>query len=190
MRIIAGQARGRVLAAPKGMDTRPTQGKVRESLFNILRPWLHQARVLDLFAGSGQLGLEALSQGAKRAVLCDASRDAIRVIRANAEKTHLSEQCEIICADAVTLLSRYAGKRKFDLVFLDPPYASRLIPQILTLFFEKQLLEADARIMCETANAEDVFGEFETLKERYEVLRASRYGAAYVTVLAVKGELV
>lgn len=190
MRIITGKARGTHLATLAGDATRPTAERTKEAVFSVLRASIPESEVLDLFAGSGQLGLEALSQGAKRAVLCDASRDAIRVIRANAEKTHLSEQCEIICADAVTLLSRYAGKRKFDLVFLDPPYASRLIPQILTLLFEKQLLEADARIMCETANAEDVFGEFETLKERYEVLRASRYGAAYVTVLAVKGELV
>ena len=109
-------------------------------------------------------------------------------IRANAEKTHLLPQCEIVCADAASVLSRYAGMRKFDLVFLDPPYATRMIPQILETLDQKGMLSADARVMCETANAEDVFGELTHLTERYEILRTSRYGAAYVTILTPKGE--
>ena len=188
MRIITGKARGTHLATLEGVHTRPTAERTKEAVFSMLRGSIPDAEVLDLFAGSGQLALEALSQGAKRAVLCDSARDAIRIIRANAEKTHLLPQCEIVCADAASVLSRYAGTRKFDLVFLDPPYATRMIPQILETLDQKGMLSADARVMCETANAEDVFGELTHLTERYEILRTSRYGAAYVTILTPKGE--
>ncbi len=190
MRIITGKARGTHLVTLAGDATRPTAERTKEAVFSILRASIPDSEVLDLFAGSGQLGLEAISQGAKHAVLCDASREAIRVIRTNAEKTHLSEQCEIVCSDAAAFLSRCVGNRKFDLVFLDPPYALHLIPQMLTILSQKQLLQKDARIMCETANAEDVFGGSAELNERYEVLRASRYGAAQVTILTPKGEFV
>ena len=168
--------------------TRPTAERTKEAVFSMLRARIPDAEVLDLFAGSGQLALEALSQGASRAVLCDASRAAERVIRSNAEKTHLSEQCEILCADAMSVLSRYAGMRKFDLVFLDPPYAAGLIPQVLATLLDRELLSPDACVMCETAKAEDVFAERTELAGRFEILRASRYGAAHITILTPKGE--
>ncbi len=186
MRIITGKARGTRLATLEGEATRPTAERTKEAVFSMLRFEIPDAEVLDLFAGSGQLGLEALSQGAARAVLCDSSRDAVRIIRSNAEKTRLSEQCEIVCADALSLLSRYEGKRKFDLVFLDPPYASGLIPQVLSVLSDRGLLANHAHVMCETAKAEDVFCENATLAERFEILRASRYGAAQITILTPK----
>lgn len=186
MRIITGKARGTRLATLEGEATRPTAERTKEAVFSMLRFEIPDAEVLDLFAGSGQLGLEALSQGAARAVFCDASRDAVRIIRSNAEKTRLSEQCEIVCADALSLLSRYEGKRKFDLVFLDPPYASGLIPQVLSVLSDRGLLANHAHVMCETAKAEDVFCENAKLAERFEMLRASRYGAAQITILTPK----
>jgi 16S rRNA (guanine966-N2)-methyltransferase len=123
MRIIAGCARGRTLRAPKGSDTRPTQDYVRESLFNILMRDVPDAEVLDLFAGSGALALEALSRGAANAVFCDVSPEAVACIRANTEALRLTERVTILRADWADALNRLAGeKRAFTLVFLDPPY--------------------------------------------------------------------
>ncbi len=123
MRIIAGNARGRALRAPRGNDTRPTQDYVRESLFNILVRDVPDAEVLDLFAGSGALALEALSRGAASAVLADVSPDAVTCIRANVEALRFSDQAEILRADWADALARLAkAKRAFTLVFLDPPY--------------------------------------------------------------------
>lgn len=123
MRIIAGSARGTPLLAPKGMDTRPTQDKVKESLFNMLQGQLEDGAALDLFAGSGALGLEAVSRGAGRAVLVDQSREAAQCIRRNIEKLRFQDRAELLACDwkqAVSKLSREG--RRFDLVFLDPPY--------------------------------------------------------------------
>ena len=123
MRIIAGSARGRTIAAPKGQDTRPTQDYVRESLFNILQRDVPEAHVLDLFAGSGALALEALSRGAADAVLADHAADAIQAIQRNVEMLHFQEQTTVIRADWQATLARLTGEgRRFSLVFLDPPY--------------------------------------------------------------------
>ena len=123
MRIIAGSARGTPLLAPKGMDTRPTQDKVKESLFNMLQGQLEDGAALDLFAGSGALGLEAVSRGASRAVLVDQSREASQCIRRNIEKLRFQDRAELLTCDWKQAVSKLAREsRKFDLVFLDPPY--------------------------------------------------------------------
>lgn len=186
MRIITGRARGTKLATLAGENTRPTAERTKEAVFSMLREYIPDASVLDLFAGSGQMGLEALSQGAARAVFCDSSKEALAVVRANAEKTHLIEQCELFLSDARTLLRRLKGQKRFDVVFLDPPYAACAIPACLELLLSCDLLEADARIVCETANEADVFGARQELADCFEVLRVARYGAAHVTVLTQK----
>lgn len=117
MRIIAGEHRGRRLFAPEGDETRPTGDKVKEALFSIIRSDVPDAEVLDLFAGSGALSLEALSRGAKSAVLCDKSKKAVAVIKRNVEMVGYSDRARIITGDWQTAV---AGK--FSLVFLDPPY--------------------------------------------------------------------
>lgn len=183
MRIITGKARGTKLATLAGEQTRPTAERVKEAVFSMLFEKLPDAEVLDLFAGSGQLGLEALSRGAVHAVFCDSAREALTVVRSNAEKTRLNEQCEFVCADARTLLRRLKGTRGFDLVFLDPPYASGAIPSCLELLLSGELLKPQARLVCETAQAEDVFGGRDELKNAFTVLREVRYGAAYITIL-------
>ena len=186
MRIITGKARGTRLLTLAGEATRPTAERVKEAVFSMLRFDLPDARVLDLFAGSGQLALEALSQGAESAVLCDASKEAVGIIRANAEKTRLSEACEILCMDAGTALARMRGRRSFDLVFLDPPYALGLLPKLLPCLLEYGLLSPRAKLVCETAEEADVFGNDEGLKQCFSVLRTARYGAAFITVLTPK----
>ena len=121
MRIIGGEARGRRLFAPEGLETRPTADKVRESLFNILRFETPGARVLDLFCGTGALGLEALSRGAREAVFNDLSRDSVRLVGENIRKLGLGrDEAKVYNLDYSVCLDRLEGK--FDIVFLDPPY--------------------------------------------------------------------
>ena len=123
MRIISGTARSRQIATPEGKDTRPTLDRVRENLFNILQNRIYSSYVLDLFAGSGALSLEALSRGASFAIMCDIDRKANRVEKLNVERLGFSDRTEIYCCDWRTALKNLKSRgMKFDLVFLDPPY--------------------------------------------------------------------
>ncbi len=123
MRIISGTARNRRIEAPEGRNTRPTLDRVRENLFNILQTRTPSSVVLDLFAGSGALSLEALSRGASFAVMCDSDRNASRVERKNTEALGFSDRTEIFCCDWRTAVRILSGREtKFDLIFLDPPY--------------------------------------------------------------------
>ncbi|MBX5477410.1 MAG: 16S rRNA (guanine(966)-N(2))-methyltransferase RsmD [Clostridia bacterium] len=125
MRVIAGEARGRPLVAPPGRTTRPTSDRVREALFSMLHDEVSGSRVLDLYAGSGALGIEALSRGAREAVFVERGAAAQRCIRLNLERCGFAERARVLRDDAVRALQRLAedGER-FDLIFLDPPYAS------------------------------------------------------------------
>jgi len=122
LRIIAGSARGRRIEAPEGRDTRPTLDRVRENLFNMLQGSVADARVLDLFAGSGALSLEALSRGAESAVMADRDREACRVIRKNTEALRFSDRARILQSEWKQTVQALRGEQ-FDLIFLDPPYA-------------------------------------------------------------------
>jgi 16S rRNA (guanine966-N2)-methyltransferase len=126
-RVVAGKCGGIPLIAPKGEKTRPTTDKVKEALFSILQMRLPDADFLDLFAGSGQMGIEAVSRGAKRAVLVDENNDSGRVISANIEKTKLQRQISLVKRDVFRTLDDL-GERKetFDIIFMDPPYASAI----------------------------------------------------------------
>lgn len=153
MRIIGGSARGRTLLAPKGLDTRPTQDAVRESLCNILRREIPDAVVLDLFAGTGALALECLSRGAARAVLVDCSRPVIEVIRRNVVCAGFAQQAQCLCCDWRVALTRMAGEEgsapAFDLVFLDPPYNRVDLTQVCGLLVASGLLAEGALIVAE-----------------------------------------
>ena len=187
MRIITGKARGTKLQTLAGEATRPTAERTKEAIFSMINFDIAGARVLDLFAGSGQLGLEALSRGAKSAVLNDSSREAAAIIRANAEKTRLVDSCEILSTDWQPVLRRFAGRETFGLVFLDPPYAGGFLPKVLGKMIEWDLLSDGAVVVCESANEEDVFGGNEELKNQFTVRRVARYGAACVTILEKGG---
>ena len=188
MRIITGKARGTKLQTLAGEATRPTAERTKEAIFSMINFDIAGSRVLDLFAGSGQLGLEALSRGAKYAVFNDSSREAAAIIRANAEKTRLIDSCEILSTDWQPVLRRFAGRERFELSFLDPPYASGFLPKVLAKMIEWDLLADGAVIVCESANEEDVFAGNEELKNQFAVRRVARYGAACVTILE-KGEI-
>jgi 16S rRNA (guanine966-N2)-methyltransferase len=139
MRIIAGERKGHTIFAPKGIQTRPTSDRVRENVFNIVAPWIEGARVLDLYAGSGAMGLEALSRGAASAVFVETEPQAIRAIERNLDKLRLTG-ARVVRLDASTGLAQEAAAgRKYDLVLADPPYSmtdydalARYLPLVLS----------------------------------------------------------
>lgn len=146
MRVITGTAGGTNLKAPDGMQTRPTADKVKQALFNIIQFEI-VGDVLDLFAGSGQLGIEALSRGAKSAVFVDAGRQAISVVRENLNKTHLADRAECFQMDYASYLKRC--RRKFHLIFLDPPYAEKFLENAIKSISEIDILEENGIIVTE-----------------------------------------
>lgn len=166
MQIIAGERRGTRLFAPQGMDTRPTQAMVKESLFSIIQLYVPDARVLDLFAGSGSLALEALSRGAEEAVLVDANREAVACIRKNVEKLRYQQQTQLLSCDWQHALSQM--NRPFDLVFLDPPYRMEILPDCCRKMASAGLLNPGCLLVLEHRSGLDVDpGEgFALLKER------------------------
>ena len=171
MRIITGTARGARLKAPKGLDTRPTADRVKESLFSILGERVRGARVLDLFAGTGSLGLEALSRGAASAVFVD--RATVSVIRENAVHTHLLASAQFLRQDVLTALPRLAAAgEKFDLVFCDPPYETGLWQRVLLALDRFPLLSPEALVVVERGAAKKELPPFSTLVWQ----RTVRYG--------------
>ena len=185
MRIITGTARGVKLATLSGENTRPTGERAKEAIFSMLQFEMEDRQVLDLFAGSGQMGLEAVSRGAAHAVLVDRAKDAVEIVKKNCLKTRLALSCEVFCADYREFLRTCRGRRKFDLVFLDPPYAAELLPRCLALLVQGNLLTPNALIVAECASPEDVFAGDDTLAAQFEIKKQNRYGIACVTVLAL-----
>ena len=183
MRIIAGEARSRQLKTPEGRDTRPTLDRVRENMFNILRMRVPDARVLDLFAGSGALSLEAVSRGAAFAVMVDHDRAAIAAERANVEALRFGDRTRVLSMDwrrAVSLLQ--AENERFDLVFLDPPYAMRDMTEVMTAL--TPLLNEDALVVLE--HQADVMP---ATADGYRMTDNRKYGYVGVSFFAYAGEV-
>lgn len=185
MRIISGKARGCKLYSLEGENTRPTAERVKEAVFSMIQFDIEGREVLDLFAGSGQLGLEAVSRGAAHADLVDNTKAAIEVIRKNCVKTKLALDTSVFCSDFSDFLRGHKGRGKYDIVFLDPPYAAKAIPEVLKLLLRYELLKPSSVIVCESASFEDVFGESTTLVNRYRIKKQTRYGIAHVTLLTL-----
>lgn len=185
MRIITGSARGTKLATLEGEATRPTAERVKEAIFSMIQFDLPDTWVLDLFAGSGQLGLEALSRGAEKAHLIDNSPDAVNIIKQNAQKTHLYNRCRVLTMDWAEYLRSSKGLYKFDFVFLDPPYSTGLLHDALALLPECQLLSDGAWIFAEDEKGDPFDGD-ETLAARYNIEKSNRYGRIHITVLTLK----
>ena len=152
MRVITGSARGRRLRELEGLETRPTTDRVKESMFNILQFDIEGSRVLDLFAGTGQLGIEALSRGAAAAVFVEQRRDAAALIRENLKLTGLTDRARVVNGEALSYLAS-AGER-FDLVFLDPPYAAGLWKPALEAVSRFDILSDHGIIICESPQDE------------------------------------
>lgn len=173
MRVITGTARGRKLREPKNMDIRPTTDKVKESLFSIIQFDVAGRRALDLFAGTGQLGIEALSRGAKSATFVDQSNDAIAITKENLASCGLSAQ--VVRDDAISFLERCG---EFDLIFLDPPYASGLLEAALRKINKFDILADGGIIICETESQTIL----KPLDPPYFIGRAYKYGKVKLTV--------
>lgn len=182
MRIITGTARGTKLLSPEGTATRPTSERAKEAVFSTLAFDITGRKVLDLFAGSGQLALEALSRGAVSAVLVDNAASAIDVIKKNVIKTHMESKATVVRMDCLSYLKSTRPERPFDLIFIDPPYIKRLVPDMLTVILERGLASPDAIFVCESEE-EDVFEGNETLRTQFTVRRMGRYAKAVVTIL-------
>lgn len=183
MRIITGRARGVKLSSLEGVETRPTAERAKEAVFSMLQFEIEDRYVLDLFSGSGQLGLEAVSRGAAGAVLVDRSRDAVEIIKKNCLKTKLAPFCEVLCADYAEFLRSCKGKRKFNLVFLDPPYGLGLVPNAIRQMLRYGVIEEGCTLVSETADFAHVFDGDAELASKFEILREARYGVACVTVM-------
>lgn len=178
MRIISGKAKGIRLVTPKGEEiTRPTAERVKEAVFSMIQFELENTRVLDLFGGSGQMALEALSRGADSAVICDSSREAISAIRANTAKTGFQSALRIFETDYKSLIRTYHGKESFDIIFLDPPYAQNLIPDALDRLLRAGMIAPGGIVICESDSEKAV--ENSALKLR----KFAKYGRIYITVL-------
>ncbi len=164
MRVITGSARGRRLFTLEGNDVRPTTDRVKEALFSIVQFELEGRKVLDLFAGSGQLGIEALSRGAQSAVFIDRSKKAADIVRKNLELTGLSKSASVICGDSLSFLKTFSGK--FDIAFLDPPYSTGLLQSALELV--PSVMNKGGCILCEAPPDEkmpECAGEFKLIKK-------------------------
>ncbi len=174
MRIITGKARGIKLLTLEGDATRPTSERAKEAVFSMLQFEIEGRTVLDLFGGSGQLALEALSRGAKSAVVADSSKAAVTVINKNIEKTKLSD-CRVLLSDWKESLRRLKGE-KFDIVFLDPPYAMQIIPDILTALLP--YLKQTSTVVCESG-----YDLSKDIAEDFEIKKSTKYGVAYITIV-------
>lgn len=163
MRIISGSARGTKLYTLEGMATRPTLDRVKEALFSILQNQMRDADVLDLFAGSGALGLEALSRGAKKAWLCDASAKAIAIIEKNSIKTHAMDRVCIVKKDFQKCLKQFHDQKlQFDIIFLDPPYDTDYIYEAVKQIMQYGLLKKNGSIIAETDQEERVLQQLQS----------------------------
>lgn len=170
MRIIAGEARSRKIKSRKGNETRPTLANIKESLFSILTPYLEGSIFLDLFSGSGNIALEALSRGAKRAVMIEKDSEALRCIIENVNTLGFQERCRAYKNDvfrAIEILSRKG--EKFDIIFLDPPYQDELCTKTLQAIQKHGLLSENGIVVCEHHAFEDMaeqVGEFQKAHEK------------------------
>ena len=157
MRVITGSARGMKLLTPEGFQTRPTSDKVKEAMFSIIQFEIEGRKVLDLFGGTGQLAIEALSRGAVRAVIVDSAPAAVSLIRENLQRTGLQDRAKVIQNDFVQFLR--SSREKFDLVFLDPPYEGKMLETALSYISEIDILSNGGIIVCERPSGKAVLSD-------------------------------
>lgn len=156
MRVIAGKARSMPLKTVEGMDTRPTTDRIKETLFNMCQPYLADSRFLDLFAGSGGIGIEALSRGASASVFVEQNKKAAQCIQENLTFTKLHSQGRVIVSDVLAALPLLEREEPFDFIFMDPPYRKGLEEQVLEYLSRSHLIKSDTWIIVETALGESM----------------------------------
>ena len=176
MRVITGKARGVQLKTPEGMLTRPTSDRVKEALFSIIHFEIPGAKVLDLFGGTGQLGIEALSRGASKAVFVDAQENACKLIRENLKRAKMDGDGQVVRGDYLQYLERC--REKFDIILLDPPYAEVFLENALKKITEIDILESNGIIVAERPLGKELPWEF----EGFERSKDYKYGKTLLTI--------
>ena len=182
MRVITGKARGIQLKTPQGMLTRPTADRVKEALFSIIRFDVANARVLDLFGGTGQLGIECLSRGAASAVFVDRRPDAAALTRENLKLCDLTDRSRVVAGDSMEFLK--AAREKYDLIFLDPPYETELLETAIAHIARHDLLNVHGMMIAE----HPVDKALPALSAPYRMGRTYRYGKIAVTIYHRDGD--
>lgn len=177
MRVISGQFRGARLLSPDGLDTRPTTDRVKEGIFNALQFDIEGRSILDLFAGSGQMGIEALSRGASHAVFVDSSAYAVKLIQENLKRVKASDLADVVRSDFEAFLK--SCHQKFDIIFLDPPYAEKYLENCLCFISEIDILSDSGIIVCERPTEKQLDCDFDGLMRSKDY----RYGKILVTIL-------
>lgn len=177
MRIIAGSAKGHRLKSLEGMDTRPTQDRVKESVFNIIMNYISDCKVLDLFSGTGNLGIEALSRGARYAVLVDKNPACAKIIKDNLIHTKLEDKAKMVCEDVSSALRRLKGQQ-FNLIFMDPPYSKGHIQPTLDVIFENNILASEGLVVVERSKKDEI-----PQSQSYQVVREQTYGDTAVSFI-------
>lgn len=172
MRVIAGSARRLLLVTPKGMDTRPTSDKVKETLFNILAPDIYGVDFLDLFAGSGGIGIEALSRGANSATFVEKDKNAVTCIRKNLETTHFTDVSTVYSMDVLSTLYNLHPSKPYDIVFMDPPFYADLEKHALNILINLDIINEDTLIIVE-AGIDTDFSYLESMG--FEIARIKEY---------------
>ena len=176
MRVITGKARGVALKTPNGMATRPTADRVKEAMFNIIQFEIPAARVLDLFGGTGQLGIEALSRDAKSAVFVDEREDACKLIRENLKKTKLEQYGRVVRSDYMAYLK--TCREKFDIILLDPPYAEVFLENSLKMITEIDILQSGGIIIAERPVGKELPWDF----PGFDRSKDYKYGNTLITI--------
>lgn len=184
VRVISGSARGLKLNKPGDDRVRPTTDRVKESMFNIVQDWVYDSQVLDLFAGSGALGIEALSRGASQAVFCDNSLDSIKIIKSNIEKAKVVDRSQIVSGDFKRCLRDMEAKNQsFDMIFVDPPYYKGLFEEVLDTIRSCKILKKDGIVIVEH-DAKRPIGQVEGL----EVYKEKKYGITMLTFYCLEDD--
>lgn len=176
MRIITGEARGKRLSAAPGIHTRPTTDRVKESIFNIIQFDIGGRAVLDLFCGSGQMGLEALSRGARYCRFVDNDRAALDTVRCNIKACKFEERCDVTSGDAISFLARQEAS-SFGLIFIDPPYSGKLLNKAMEDIVRFDILAQGGIIVCESSSTE----QLALPGGSYAMLREYIYGNTKIT---------
>lgn len=158
MRIISGKAKGRNILSPEGMETRPTLDRIKESIFSIIQNYVYDSTVLDVFAGTGSLGLEATSRGAKHCYLIDKSPQTFPLLQKNIENLDFTESCKCYNMDSYSALKKFSKEDLvFDIIFIDPPYAKDMIPLAMQIIDENNLLNKHGIIVTKIDSKEELY---------------------------------
>ncbi|MBC5628461.1 16S rRNA (guanine(966)-N(2))-methyltransferase RsmD [Clostridium sp. NSJ-6] len=173
VRIIAGKARGRKLIPPATMETRPTLDRVKESMFSMIQNYIPDAVVVDVFAGTGSLGLEAASRGAKEVYLVDRSKDAFSLLKQNIENLKFEDTCYALNKDSYEALRYLSDRNKlFDVIFVDPPYCREMIPEAIKIIYDKKILSKDGIIVTKIDSIEEIYKGYEEIS----LIKSRKYG--------------